>query len=292
MKKTYFFKILQLFYGELFNAENSFSKKIMRILSRTPLKTLSFQLFKKIKKNNPKLLTNSKSYFEKDLDEINSLIKLKEDGIYDDIHLKKECIDIILDKIKYHKFQINRSKKKIFIWEKNNFKDVYLLRLFNPHKFISEIDDISRNSNLVNIVRNFLGFEPIVLSSQIWWTFPYFDESGKLSNPPGNEYGYHYDVDDFKFLKLFFYLNDVDKDCGPHIYITNNGSKNFKEYMNRRVDENFIFQNYKDRIKIILGKSGSGFIEDTSFYHKGTNPIVSSGRGVLQIIYGIHRWDG
>ena len=30
-------------------------------------------------------------------------------------------------------------------------------------------------------------------------------------NPPGNEFGFHYDVDDFKFLKLFIYLSDVDK---------------------------------------------------------------------------------
>ena len=56
MKETYLYKVLQLFYGELFNAENSLSKKIMRILSRTPLKNLSFKLFTKIKKNNPKLL--------------------------------------------------------------------------------------------------------------------------------------------------------------------------------------------------------------------------------------------
>ena len=84
----------------------------------------------------------------------------------------------------------------------------------------------------------------------------------------------------------------MDENCGPHVYVKNNGSKNIKEYINRRVDDNFIFQNYKDRIKIILGKSGSGFIEDTSFYHKGTNPVARSGRGVLQIIYGIHRWDG
>ena len=291
MKNSYLYKILQLFYGELFNKDNSFPKRIMRILSRTPLKNLSLSLFKKLKKKNPKLLTNSKLYFETNLDPKNTLIHLKESGIYDKIYLKQDIINIILKKIKSYKFQTNRTKDKIYLEEKNKFRDIYLLRLFNPHKFIIEIDEISLNQNLVNTVRNFLGCEPIIMSSQIWWTYPFYNESGELSNPPGNEYGFHYDVDDFKFLKLFFYLNDVDETCGPHVYVKNNGKKNIKEYINRRVDDNYVLQNYKDRIKTILGKAGSGFIEDTSFYHKGTNPIVTSGRGVLQIIYGIHRWE-
>ena len=70
-------------------------------------------------------------------------------------------------------------------------------------------------------------------------------KSGEFSNPPGNEYGFHYDVDDFKFLKLFFYLNDVDENCGPHVYVKNNGKKNFKEYINRRVDDNYVSHNIK-----------------------------------------------
>ena len=57
---------------------------------------------------------------------------------------------------------------------------------------------------LVSTIRDFFGCEPIITSSQIWWTYPYYNKSGEFSNPPGNEYGFHYDVDDFKFLKLFF----------------------------------------------------------------------------------------
>ena len=205
--------------------------------------------------------------------------------------LKKKLLIVFYKKLKPINFKSIGLKIKIFLEEKKNIEIYYLLRLFEPHKFIKEIDEISLNHNLVSTIRDFFGCEPIITSSQIWWTYPYYNKSGEFSNPPGNEYGFHYDVDDFKFLKLFFYLNDVDENCGPHVYVKNNGKKNFKEYINRRVDDNYVLHNYKDRIKIILGKAGSGFIEDTSFYHKGSNPITNSGRGVLQIIYGIHRWE-
>jgi hypothetical protein len=291
MKNSFFYKILQLFYGELFNMDNSFPKRIMRILCRTPFKYPSLKLFNLFKKKNPELSTNSKLHFKNDLDLTKTLVELKKNGIYDDIILKDEIVKNILEKIRSHKFQINRTKNKIYLNEKKNFKDIYLLRLFNPHIFIMEIDEISLNKNLISIVKRYLGCEPIIISSQIWWTYPYYNESGEFDNPPGNEFGFHYDVDDFKFLKLFFYLNDVDNNCGPHVYVKNNGKKNIREYLNRRVEDNYVLKKYKDRVQTILGKAGRGFIEDTSFYHKGTNPKTDSGRGVLQIIYGIHRWE-
>jgi hypothetical protein len=37
--------------------------------------------------------------------------------------------------------------------------------------------------------------------------------------------------------------------------------------------------------------NGNGFIEDTSFYHKGSNPKNNHSRGILQIVYGIKNWD-
>ena len=36
------------------------------------------------------------------------------------------------------------------------------------------------------------------------------------STPPNNEFGYHYDIDGFRFLKVFFYLTDVTEIHGPH----------------------------------------------------------------------------
>ena len=124
----------------------------------------------------------------------------------DNVIQSKESIGPVLFDISSQKIPESFYQNCMSFYEKNltnKFRDIYLLRLFNPHKFILEIDEISLNHNIVNTVRNFLGCEPIIMSSQIWWTYPYYNESGAFANPPGNEFGFHYDVDDFKFLKLF-----------------------------------------------------------------------------------------
>ena len=45
--------------------------------------------------------------------------------------------------------------------------------------------------------------------------------------PPNNEFGYHYDIDGFKFVKIFFYLTEVNENDGPHVFIKNTGKKTF-----------------------------------------------------------------
>ena len=291
MNKFLIYKILQLVYGELFNTNNKFSKRLMRLFCRTPFKDFVYKFYKIFKKKNPILKTNNNDLFINNLDSQKILNNLNKSGICENINLKQIIIDNILLKIKDKKFQINRTKKNIYLDEKKNFKNIYLLRLFNPHKTIEVIDQIAHNNAIITSVREYVNSEPIILSSQIWWTFPHYDELGIASNPPGNEFGFHYDVDDFKFLKLFFYLNDVDSNSGPHVYIKNHNKKNFKEYLNRRITDDEANQYYKENIYTILGKTGNGFIEDTSFYHKGSNPKNNHNRGILQIVYGIKNWD-
>ena len=292
IKNNIFYKIAQLFYGELFNRNNSIKTRFMRLACRTPIKTICYYVYKKIfKKENIQLEeTDNFDQFENINDEKKILKDIKNTGLSLDINLKNEIVEKILQKITDKKFQVNRDKNRFIIFSQKKDDDIYLYRLHNPHTFVSEIDELSRNKKILNIVRKYLNTEPIIHSSQIWWTFPYFDQHGKMINPPGNEYGFHYDVDDFKFLKLFFYLSDVDVKSGPHMYIINDGKKNFKEFLNRRIENNFAEDLYNNRIVTITGKKGSGFIEDTSFYHRGSNPLSNSGRGVLQIIYSVSKW--
>ena len=46
---------------------------------------------------------------------------------------------------------------------------------------------------------------------------------GKILTPPNNEFGYHYDIDGFRFLKVF-YLTDVTE-IHEHVFIKNSGKK-------------------------------------------------------------------
>lgn len=292
IKQSILYKLLGLFYGELFNKNNPIKTRIMRLVCRTPFKKVCYFLYKKIfQRNNKKIVeTNNLNLFDGFIEENKILLDLKNKGISLNINLTKIVVDNIVEKIVDKSFQVNRDQNRLIKLSEKKNDDVYLYRLHNPHNFVSEIDDLSRNIKILSVVRNYFGTEPIINSSQIWWTFPFFDKYGNNANPPGNEYGYHYDVDDFKFLKLFFYLTDVDENNGPHIYIKNNGKKTFKEYLNRRIDNKYAENFYKDRIVKIVGAKGCGFIEDTSFYHRGSNPLSNSGRCVLQIIYSLGKW--
>ena len=82
----------------------------------------------------------------------------------------------------------------------------------------------------------YLGQEPVVYSANIWWSFP-----GGRVEPVVQ--GWHRDVDDTKFLVIYFYLSDVDAD-GAHLY----------------------------KSGVITGPIGQMFIEDGSELHKGNHP--------------------
>ena len=66
--------------------------------------------------------------------------------------------------------------------------------------------------------------------------------------------------------------------------------KKFTEYINRRISDKEALKIYRERIIILKGEKGTSFIEDTSNYHKGSNPEKNNSRGILQVIYGISEW--
>ena len=286
---SYLYKIIKLFYGELLHKENNLSKKIMRILSRTPLRIIIFKLINFFNKNNKNKIYEE-SIFNNQISIEKSVIELNTNGICKNLHIKQKLIEQINIETNQKLFKINRTNDYFKISDKKENDGIYIARLINPHNEIKQINKIIFNKNIIDIVRSYLECEPIFLSSQIWWSFPYHDKEKNHSNPPNNEYGFHYDVDDFKFLKLFIYLSDVGDLNGPHVYIKNSGNKSFKEYLDRRITDEEAHLRYNDRITKLTGKSGSCFIEDTSFFHKGTNPLSKNGRCILQILYVSKIW--
>lgn len=278
--------------GELKNTSNNLDKRIMRVLSRTPLNSFFYSLYLTLfKKKNETSFISKNNFFLGFDDEENILKNIQKKGIFKGFHLKKNVIDEILENLKNKKFSVNRDKnKKISLNQKTENDGIYICRYLNPHKDLKLVRDIAFNNKIINIAGKYFGTNPIVQSTQIWWTFSSTDESGRYVNPPGNEFGFHYDVDDFKFLKLFIYLSDVDEKSGPHYFIEKKGKKNLKEFINRRISDSEASEKYSDRIILIKGEKGTSFIEDTSFYHKGSNPKINNSRGILQVIYGISEW--
>ena len=153
-------------------------------------------------------------------------------------------------------------------------------RCVNPHKLCEAIDKLTRDPALVAVARGYLLTEPLLRSSRIFWSYP------DLSQEYNSLYGFHYDIDDYKFLKLFFYLTDVDLDTGPHVIIEGtHKKKNWFEKNHRRVTDEQAEERYRDKIRVISGGTGEGFFEDTFCYHKGSKPRKR--RLVLEFQYAI-----
>ncbi|WP_299900421.1 hypothetical protein [uncultured Aquimarina sp.] len=152
---------------------------------------------------------------------------------------------------------------------------------YSNDKVISceQIEQIVYDKNNVEIARKYLGVEPKIKDVRMWWSFP------KTENKSTSLYGFHYDIDAYKFLKLFIYITDVDSETGPHVIISNTHKRKtiFEKY-NRRLTDKMVEERFnKERIKVMTGKSGEGFFEDTFCYHKGTSPLKP--RLILQIEY-------
>ena len=142
---------------------------------------------------------------------------------------------------------------------------------------IEEIVAIANDSRVLNVVSKYLGVKPTISNVNCWWSF-----GGRISAKEAQFY--HRDLDDYKFVKMFFYLTDVNKDSGPHIYVKKSHRIN-KLLQLRRFSDEEVKGNFDNKnIITLIEHKGSCFIEDTYGIHKGQLPLKGN-RLLLQIQY-------
>ncbi|MCD6067573.1 MAG: hypothetical protein K0S33_2399 [Bacteroidetes bacterium] len=138
---------------------------------------------------------------------------------------------------------------------------------------------------LINIARQYLGCEPIFDFPAMWWSTSFLKEASSEAAQL-----YHFDLDRFKWLKIFIYLTDVNEDNGPHRLIRGSHLPDAKptELLKRgyaRIPDEDIAQYHKKEDFIVIhGEAGAVFAEDTKCWHKGT-PLRSGHRLVLEFEY-------
>jgi len=134
------------------------------------------------------------------------------------------------------------------------------------------------HGDLGKVATAYLGSSARFMNTQVWVTFPGATEHNN------KDFGWHYDVDDFKFLKFFCYLNPVTKDHGPHLIVPgSHNTRHLFRFFNRQVG-NADMHTFGDPLTL-MGEAGTFFFEDTIIYHKGTRPI--SPRVILQVQFGV-----
>ena len=161
--------------------------------------------------------------------------------------------------------------------------------------------DVITNEKLIKTASNFLN-APATLSLVLpMWSFPY------QSKAPINMQLFHRDADDYKFVKFFMYLSDVEQGEGEQVYIqgTNEDpSLPPSLYAINRYPDADIESALPDREKkVIVGKAGTSWFADTYGIHRGTVPSTKK-RLLLQLqfsynpvpifnyrSYRFKRWD-
>ncbi len=56
-----------------------------------------------------------------------------------------------------------------------------------------------------------------MITTRTWWSFP--TKTASEADLSRASFKFHFDLDDWRMLKFFFYLSDVDADAGPHVYV-------------------------------------------------------------------------
>lgn len=162
-----------------------------------------------------------------------------------------------------------------------------------------ELMEAVMSPRVLHRVARYLGVPPTVQTLIAWWS-PHGREQARDAQL------FHYDFHDFKWLKLFVYLTDVDAEAGPHVMMKGTHDpallpRRMSELERRdpemakrereafatqarlsdpRVERMFGVEN-----KVSLeGKAGEAFLVDTAAYHKGELPRTQD-RLVFQALY-------
>lgn|SRR3989338_1320316 len=159
---------------------------------------------------------------------------------------------------------------------------------YNTYEQCPEIRLIAQDPVLNEVALRHIGPRAKLLSTNMWWSYANYTKKADQ-----NQYAqlFHYDLDDYKFMKFFFYLTDVDSGTGPHVYIKGtHKKKSIKHvYPMRRFQDDEINSTYLRESKLVLeGQAGDGFAEDTFGIHKGAVPVTKD-RLILEIYYAISR---
>ena len=254
---------------------NKYSR--MRVMARFKFFRFLYELFF-IKKET--VCVNNENLNEPFLIKNNEQVKsLKDDGVSFGLELKKEYLERIKKYTEENLCFADRNPEKGFKLEDldrvNNIlkKDVVVAQYFNFSQ--SEVAKEISSSNIINnIVMEYFKKQPKFVGANLWWTFPgKHQERDRLKHA----HYFHRDIDDYKFLKLFIYVTDVDENSGPHIVVkSTHRSKLICKlsdfWKERRYTDYEVQKSYAKDIITILGRSGTSFFENTLCLHKGTTP--------------------
>jgi hypothetical protein len=227
------------------------------------------------------------------VDQIN--LSLKNDGYALEINLPNTVVQEILEFAYSETCYADRNTEIGFDYHEREQVEASLSKHFRLGSYFeanncSAIKKLESDPELLAIAAQFLDATPMHMATELWWSFP--ATATPLEQLKAAQV-FHYDMDDYRFIKFFFYLTDVDLLSGPHVCIR--GSHINKKFSHQLLGvrcaskEDLEIVNYygSENVVTICGSAGLGFAEDTYCFHKGSPPKEKE-RLLLQIEFAIN----
>jgi hypothetical protein len=118
---------------------------------------------------------------------------------------------------------------------------------------------------VLSLAGAYLGCCPTLSSVGLRWSFPSNAEASDVQR-------FHRDPDDWRFVKLFVYLTDVDENSGPHVYVQGSHRTDV-ELRARSYELTAIEKTYGgEAVTAVTGERGTSFMADTAGIHMGKPP--------------------
>ncbi len=250
-------------------------------------------------------ITQKQNYYEK---KVSSIFKntdseiavklIKKDGYYLGLQLSQSILKEILEYAYTANISIDGKRGFEFKYsDKNQAAKQYNCQIITANYLAvnSEclaMQKLSNDPKLREIATKYLGKEPVLVRSQMGWTFvgskQAYAQKGEIGTPTLR---FHYDLDDYRALKFFFYLTDVDSLSGSHRCVAGSHKKRkLLHYLVRSQSDQKIADYYGLKsIVNIRGRAGFGFAEDPFCFHRGSPPITAP-RLMIQLEFAFNNY--
>ena len=148
---------------------------------------------------------------------------------------------------------------------------------FNPDQGCAAMRAVCESPQVHAIARAYLGAGAQLVSRQLWWTFP--TQADEKTRKKAAHF-YHRDIDDWAFLKFFFYITPVQAGDGSHHFVLRSHRPGWKQltverFQKKRWTDAQVSAGYgAPALRELHGPAGLGFAEDTFGLHKAQSPSV------------------
>lgn len=289
---NYLDRIFSKFYNICYENYKGLTKNprwlLMRKIARFKTgRTIMIFLLKSSKKLSSSVVNESNSCFT-DVNVDDVVNTLKTEGLYLGINLPQEIVKEIVEFAYSTVCYGNRKTNMGFFYHQKeqaqlkSVKSFIIGSYFNTSLLCPAIKKLQNDPKLLAIAARYLNAQAVHQGNMMWWSF-----SGETTYHQKSQAAqlFHYDIDDYRFIKFFFYLTDVDDQSGPHICVRGSHNKKKLSYLwlrKRETDEEIIDYYGSESLVKICGKAGFGFVEDPLCFHKGITP-TDKDRLILQI---------